>query len=226
MKTLFSALFLAALTFWTVDLKAEIQYKLQNNTGEAYFTVDAPGTVYVDVVHNPVLKNITLDKSVISNIGYFHYDALVQYKKYSGDETGGPSNPNKFGSWISHNMPPLHYGNMKTGALGEFKPGDKIVLFVETTDANGTVSRYATFKTAGLDAKDAWMMSDSGESIVFRWGDFVAGGSPMAVPTAYDFVLTTVDPNGQPLPGIIATLLVGGGGLYYLHRRKKRSAAK
>ena len=50
MKTLFSALFLAALTFWTVDLKAEIQYKLQNNSGEAYFTVDTPGTVYVDVL--------------------------------------------------------------------------------------------------------------------------------------------------------------------------------
>ena len=128
MKTLFSALFLAALTFWTVDLKAEIQYKLQNNTGEAYFTVDTPGTVYVDVVHNPLLKNISLDQSVISNIGYFHYDALVDYKKNSGDETGGPSRPNKFGSWISPNMPTLHYGDMKTGVLGEFKPGDKIVF--------------------------------------------------------------------------------------------------
>lgn len=226
MKTLFGTLFLAGLTFLALDLKAEIQYKLQNNnSGEAYFTVDAPGTVYVDVVHNPILKNISLDKSVISNIGYFHYDALVQYKKYSGDETGGPSRPNKYGSWISPHMPTLHYGDIKTGVLGEFKPGDKIVLFVETTDANGNVSRYATFKTAGLDAKDAWMMSDSGESIVFRWGDFAAG-SPLAVPTAYEFVLTTVAPNGQPLPGIIATLLVGGGGLYYLHRRKKRSAAK
>jgi hypothetical protein len=148
------------------------------------------------------------------------------YEKHSGDETGGPSNPNKFGSWMSNSMPPLHYGDIKTGALGEFKPGDKIVLFVETTDANGKVSRYATFKTAGLDAKDAWMTSNSGESIVFQWGDFVAG-SPRAVPTGnYQFTITTIAPTGQPLPGIIATLLVGGGGLYYLHRRKKRSAAK
>jgi LPXTG-motif cell wall-anchored protein len=33
-------------------------------------------------------------------------------------------------------------------------------------------------------------------------------------------------PSGQPLPGIIATLVVGGGALVYLKKRKKLYEAK
>ena len=33
-------------------------------------------------------------------------------------------------------------------------------------------------------------------------------------------------PSGQPLPGIIATMIVGGGTLLYLKKRKKLYASK
>ena len=231
MKTLFSTLFFVALTLLAIDLKAEIQYNVQSNTGEAYFTVDTPSTVYVSVSHRYNGRSFELGDSVITNIGYYYYDDLKTYVKMSGDLTGGPSNPNKFGtSGESSNLQALrHYGDMETGALGEFKPEDKIVLWVETTSADGkTTSTFTSYAIpASSNAKNLWMLSESGENIVFNWGDFVAG-SPKSVDTGdFLFSITTNAPNGQPLPGIIATLLIGGGGgLLYLKKRKKRSADK
>ena len=122
-------------------------------------------------------------------------------------------------------MPQLHYGDMKTGALGEFSPGDKIVLWVETTAANGKKETFTMYSPTTQDS-DIWMLGKTGESIVFNWGDFgvdYGKKSQNSVnPKGFEFSISTNSPtSGQPLPGIIATLLVGGGTVLYLKKRKK-----
>ena len=228
MKTLLGTLFLVTILLLTHDLKAEIQYNLQSDKGGAYFTVDSDSTVYLDASHRYTGGYIALEKSSITNFGYYYYDHLVEYIKMSGDLTGGPSGGHKFGpDGVPLNMPTLHYGNMKTGVLGEFKADDKIVLWIETTSADGKKSTFTTFNPGTTTSRDLWMLSDSGDYIVFNWGDYFGTAAQTAVNTGdFKFAITTNNPNGQPLPGIIATLLVGGGGLLYLKKRKnkKRSA--
>ena len=77
------------------------------------------------------------------------------------------------------------------------------------------------------------MLSKSGDSIIFNWGDFgvdYGKKSQNAInPEGFQFAISTnapPSPSGQPLPGIIATLLVGGGTLAYLKKRKKLYEAK
>ena len=77
---------------------------------------------------------------------------------------------------------------------------------------------------------DIWMLDKSGESIVFNWGDFGVDYGKKSQesinPAGYQFSITTASPSGQPLPGIIATLVIGGGTLVYLKKRKKLLASK
>ena len=237
MKTLFSTLFFVALALLAFDLNAAIQYSLQTGTGEAYFTVDNKSTVYVDVKQLSDGKNIALGDSVITNIGYYYYDDVSTYRNQGNNGGSGAPGAARPGAMRpgqqnqTASQPTLHYGDMKTGALGEFNPGDKIVLWVETSSANGTKSSFTTYSPT-TQTSDIWMLSKSGDSIVFNWGDFgvdYGKKSQNAInPAGFQFSITTNNnaPNGQPLPGIIATLLVGGGGLLYLKKRKKHSASK
>jgi hypothetical protein len=75
---------------------------------------------------------------------------------------------------------------------------------------------------------DIWLSGPSGDSVVFSWGDYVniANSQTAANPAGFEFSITTNPPSGQPLPGIIATLLVGGGSLIYLKKHKKTEATK
>ena len=75
------------------------------------------------------------------------------------------------------------------------------------------------------------MLGKSGENIVFNWGDFgvdYGKKSQNAInPAGFEFSISTYSaPSGQPLPGIIATIVVGGGTLLYLKKRKKLYASK
>ena len=233
MKNIFSSLLFGSLLLFAFNSTAAIQYNLQTGTGDAYFTVDSQSTVYVNVKQSTG-ESIALGDSVITNIGYFYYDDVSKYRQAHPTNTGfGPSRPNLWGpGGQPFDYPTLHYGDMKTGALGEFKPGDKIVLWVETTSADGQKSSFTMY---GPDAQtnDIWMLNESGENIVFNWGDYGVdyGKKSQNVinPSDFQFSITTnapSAPNGQPLPGIIATLLVGGGSLIYLKKRKKHSADK
>lgn len=78
---------------------------------------------------------------------------------------------------------------------------------------------------------DIWMLGKSGESIVFNWGDFGVDygkkSQNTANPSGFKFSISTNAPTtGQPLPGILATLVVGGGTLLYLKKRKKLYGTK
>ncbi len=219
-------LFMAAALIAAIPASAAIQYNLQTGTGEAWFSVDSKQTVYVDVKKSDG-SSIAVGDSVISNIGYYYYDEVADYRGNGGNRPGRPGRP---GTQNTAKVPTLHYGDMKTGALGEFSPGDKIVLWVETTDAKGNKETFTMYSPTSQDS-DIWMLGESGERIVFNWGDFgVDYGKKSrnaANPNGFEFAISTKEPpSGQPLPGIIATLLVGGGALVYLKKRKALYGSK
>ena len=229
-KSLFLA---AALALSAVPVPAALQYSLQTGTGEAWFSVDSKQTVYVDVKKNDG-SNVAIGDSVISNIGWYNYNDVASYRGNQGGRPGGnhnnwrPGRPG--GNTTSAAMPELHYGDMKTGALGKFSAGDKIVLWVETTSANGKKETFTMYSPTTQDS-DIWMLSKSGDSNIFNWGDFgvdYGKKSQNAInPAGFQFSISTNAPtSGQPLPGIIATLIVGGGAVLYLKKRKKLYSAK
>ena len=226
----FSMLCAAALSVVALPASAALQYNLQTGTGEAWFSVDSKQTVYVDVKKNDG-SNVALGDSVITNIGWYNYNEVANYRNgNNGGRPGGNRPGRPGGNTTSAAMPTLHYGDMKTGVLGEFSAGDKIVLWVETTSANGKKETFTMYSPTTQDS-DIWMLSKSGDSIIFNWGDFgvdYGTKSQNAInPAGFQFSISTNAPtSGQPLPGIIATLLVGGGTLAYLKKRKKLYEAK
>ena len=220
----------AALSVVALPASAALQYNLQTGTGEAWFSVDSKQTVYVDVKKNDG-SNVALGDSVITNIGWYNYNEVANYRNgNNGGRPGGNRPGRPGGNTTSAAMPTLHYGDMKTGVLGEFSAGDKIVLWVETTSANGKKETFTMYSPTTQDS-DIWMLSKSGDSIIFNWGDFgvdYGKKSQNAInPAGFKFAISTNAPtSGQPLPGIIATLLVGSGTVLYLKKRKKLYAAK
>ena len=224
----FSMLCAAALSVVALPASAALQYNLQTDTGEAWFSVDSKQTVYVDVKKNDG-SNVAIGDSVISNIGWYNYNDVASYRGNQGGRPGGnhnnwrPGRPG--GNTTSAAMPELHYGDMKTGVLGEFSAGDKIVLWVETTSADGKKETFTMYSPTTQDS-DIWMLSKSGDSIIFNWGDFGVDYGKKSQesinPAGFQFAISTNAPtSGQPLPGIIATLLVGSGTVFYLKKRKK-----
>lgn len=120
--------------------------------------------------------------------------------------------------------------NMNTGETGSFKNGlsasftenDKIGLYV--TDNRGTT--YLSTKT---NEKYSFNETIWGKSKLVDGSLTVAGGNFGSNGTHeyYVFKITTSNtnnsntPTGQPLPGIIATLIIGGTGIVYLKKRKQ-----
>jgi hypothetical protein len=210
MNKLFSIAFGVVMAAVAIPVHAAIQYNMETFSGGSWFSVDEKQTVYLNV-KNSEGADVALKDSVISNIGWYKYSEVVR--------TLIPGAP----------APTLHTGDMKTGKLGEFSPEDKIVLWIETTNAKGEKETYSMFDPKDLK-HDIWLKSNAGDNIILNWGDFVniANSQKVANPAGFEFSITTTPPSGQPLPGIIATLLVSGGcgSLIYLRRRKKLKAAK
>ena len=122
--------------------------------------------------------------------------------------------------------------NLDTGATGSFNNGlsatfsanDRIGLYV--TDNNGNT--FLSTKPRSPFEDDTW-----GKAKIVD-GNLQLGGGNMGSNGTHEFYVFKVNtanasgktPSGQPLPGIIATLLVGGGTLVYLKKRKKLLASK
>ena len=131
----------------------------------------------------------------------------------------------------------VDYGwyNLETGATGSFLNGasatfsetDSIGLYVK--DSQGNI--YTTTKKVKND--------DLGKNLIWGHSNLVDGEVALyggnngsnGTHEYYVFKVSTANangktPSGQPLPGIIATLLVGGGAVVYLKKRKKLYAEK
>ena len=122
--------------------------------------------------------------------------------------------------------------NLDTGASGSFSNGlaatfnenDRIGLYV--TDNNGDT--FLSTKPRSPFEEDTW-----GKARIVD-GNLQLGGGNNGSNGTHEFYVFKVNnanasgktPSGQPLPGIIATLVVGGGTLLYLKKRKKLYASK
>ena len=120
--------------------------------------------------------------------------------------------------------------NMDTGASGSFLNGntavftenDRIGLYVK--DSAGQVfTTTKSVKNTNLGDDVVW-----GKSSLVDGSLALYGGNKGSNGTHeyYVFQVNTANinnnpPSGQPLPGIIATLLLGGGTVLYLKKRKK-----
>ena len=129
----------------------------------------------------------------------------------------------------------VDYGwyNLDTNATGSFDNGmsatfsetDRIGLYVK--DSNGNV--YTSTKAPNsADEHAIWGKADDVDgSIALYGGNKGSNGTH----EYYVFKVSTANtgnktPSGQPLPGIIATLVLGGGTALYLKKRKKLYAEK
>ena len=125
--------------------------------------------------------------------------------------------------------------NIETGETGSFSEGmpatfnenDKIGLYVKDNEGNiYTSTKKSTNTELGKDV--IWGKADEVEgSIAIYGGNKGSNGTH----EYYVFKVNTANasgktPSGQPLPGIIATLVVGGGAVVYLKKRKKILAEK
>lgn len=128
----------------------------------------------------------------------------------------------------------VDYGwyNLDTGASGSFNNGltatftanDRIGLYV--TDSKGNT--YLSTKPRSPFEDDTW-----GKARVEN-GNLYLGGGNMGSNGTHEFYVFKVNnanasgktPSGQPLPGILATLILGAGVLVYLKKRKQLYAAK
>lgn len=122
--------------------------------------------------------------------------------------------------------------NLETGATGSFKNGlsatftanDRIGLYV-TDNAGNT---FLSTKPRSPFEDDTW-----GKAKVVD-GNLYLGGGNMGSNGTHEFYVFKVNtanasgktPSGQPLPGVIATLLLGAGTVVYLKKRKKLFASK
>lgn len=118
-----------------------------------------------------------------------------------------------------YNLDTGESGSFKNGVTGTFSENDKIGLYI--TDNKGKT--YLSTKPASPFEDDIWGKSKYiDESIFIGSGNFGSNGTH----EYYVFKVNSVGngsntPTGQPLPGILATLLVGGTGIWYLKNRKR-----
>ena len=126
-----------------------------------------------------------------------------------------------------YNLETGETGSFANGSTATFNENDRIGLYVKDNDGKVFTSSKSIGK-ADLGNDVTWGKSDDVDgSIALYGGNKGSNGTH----EYYVFKVNTVNangknPSGQPLPGIIATLIVGGGAIAYLKKRKKLLASK
>ena len=115
-------------------------------------------------------------------------------------------------------------GSFNNGLAATFSANDRIGLYV--TDNKGNT--YLSTKPCSPFEDDLW-----GKARIVDGNLHLYGGNLGSNGTHEYYVFkvnnanaSAKTPSGQPLPGIIATVLIGGGALVYLKKRKKLLAEK
>ena len=122
-----------------------------------------------------------------------------------------------------YNLTTGEVGSFANGAVGVFNAGDKIGIWMDY-EGDGI---YTTTQNSGIEgAKFGYAYQGSEGYCVHRgsyWvnrdgSDNMTGRNTYEDKSHYEYQLTTVDippaPSGQPLPGALATLLIGGAALF------------
>ena len=94
--------------------------------------------------------------------------------------------------------------------LGEFKAGDTIGVWA--SNGNGA---YTSIENWGGGEFIGINYNENTGYYVLSWNTPDGTGS-------FEFSLSDQRPSGQPLPGVVATLLFGGAGAALLNRKRKR----
>ena len=192
-----SMLLLTLFLLCNVSLMAAYQYNTQGN--QSWLTFDASTTVSFEASRSGKDK----DHENFIDRG----EGIVDYGWYNL-ETGAT-------------------GSFLNGASATFSETDSIGLYVK--DSQGNI--YTTTKKVENDAlgKDLiWGHSKLIDGEVALYG---GNNGSNGTHEYYVFKVSTANangktPSGQPLPGIIATLVIGGGAVVYLKKRKKLYADK
>lgn len=116
-------------------------------------------------------------------------------------------------------------GSFSNGVSATFNANDRIGLYV--TDNTGTTF-YSTKPDKDAADNILWGKSDIEDGAIAIYGGNKGSNGTHEY---YVFKVNNANasgktPSGQPLPGIIATMIVGGGTLVYLKKRKKLYASK
>ena len=118
--------------------------------------------------------------------------------------------------WGWYNLNTNESESFKNGLSHTFNENDKLALWVQ--DNTGNI--YGS--TKGL-SNFIWGKSDTTDNVFKVYGGNKGSNGSHEY---YVFRVTTAPnntntPSGQPLPGIIATLIIGGVSIYYIGNRKK-----
>ena len=172
-----------------------------------------------------ICLNAAVQYNTKGNQGWLTFDSDTVLS-FDLDRSGKGKNHQNFidrGKGISdygwYNLDTGETGSFKNGVTGTFSENDKIGLYV--TDNKGKT--YLSTKPQKPFKGDIW-----GKTKIIDDSIYIAGGNFGSHGTHeyYVFKITANNsgnnaPNGQPLPGIIATLLIGGASIWYLKKRKK-----
>jgi hypothetical protein len=119
-----------------------------------------------------------------------------------------------------YNMETGETGSFNNGLSATFKETDKIGLYV--TDNSGKTYLSTKPKNNYSFENDIWGKSKYNNGLIYiAGGNFGSNGTH----EYYVFRINTSNPNknspnGQPLPGVFATLILGGIIIWYLKNRK------
>ena len=118
--------------------------------------------------------------------------------------------------WGWYNLNTNETGSFKNGGEFTFTENDKIAVWVK--DEQGNV-----YNSTKEPSEFIWGKSDLKDGTFKVYGGNKGSNGSHEY---YVFKISTANadgktPSGQPLPGIIATLVVGGGTVLYLKKRKK-----
>ena len=118
-------------------------------------------------------------------------------------------------------------GSFANGASATFSENDRVGFYVKDNEGNiYTSTKKVTNSNLGSDL--IWGKSSMVDGAIALYGGNKGSNGTHEY---YVFSVNTANannktPSGQPLPGIIATLVVGGGALVYLKKRKKLNESK
>ena len=189
----------AAVVACSVPAIAAFQYESQGNEG--WLTFDGETTLAFD---------LGIESRKDKDNGQNNYI----------DEGGGVAD---YG-W--YNLNDDSFGSFNDGLSATFNEDDKIGFWVKDNEGNVFVSTRLKGEAPDYVSFGKSREYESGFSVY--GGNFGSNGTQ----EFYVFKVNTANsnnqntPSGQPLPGIVATLIVGGGTVLYLKKRKKLYADK
>lgn len=164
--------------------------------------------------------------NVKGNQGWLTFDSETTVA-FDVDRSGKDNNKENFidrGNGVAdygwYNLDTDEAGSFNNGASATFSENDRIGLWVKDNAGNVYLSSKPPQKSPDNVIWGKARIIE--ENIAVAGGNFGSNGTH----EYYVFKVNTNNtngntPSGQPLPGIIATLLVGGGTLLYLKKRKK-----